>query len=428
MPRKAHKSEYTILLVLAVVTGFVLFWLARQGMIRDDTSERQPVRTTRSAGAEGMLACYMLFEQLGIEVSRSNRMLLSPELQDAAVVFLIDPIIPVHPDERMDLGQWVARGGVLVTTESMKDLDSATDRLPLRGYTSQPRNHAGGLSTEVSASLRTLPLARDVSTVCLQSHRVFDLKEDPSVTTRPPESLFADSLGVRIVGHQMGRGRILVLSDSSFLANNAVARDDNSVLAANLAAYALTTSGSRKITFDDYHFGAGGVHQGFGVLGSMLFTTSAGWCVLTLTAAGLLYLILRGRRFGPRRDFRQQQRRRSKLEYVHAVGATYRAAGAHGLTFQLIYGWFRQRIAARTGLSPAAANRLLARALAGRGGQDPDEYERVLDRCDALRSQNTISQHQLATALAQLARLEKETLHGFGDGKRDRRQRHTGVE
>jgi hypothetical protein len=420
MPLKTHRSEYTILLVLALVTGFVLFWLVRQGMIREDTSERQRIRTTRSASAEGMLACYMLFEQLGIEVSRSNRMLLSQELQDAAVVFLIDPVIPVHPDERTDLGQWIARGGVLVTTESMKDLDPATDRLSLRGYASQQRDRAVGPSTEVSASVRTLPLARDVSTVCLQSNRVFDRKEDPPVTARPPESLFADRLGVRIVGHRMGRGHILVLSDSSFLANDVIAHDDNSVLAANLVTYALTAAGSRRVMFDDYHFGAGGVHQGFGVLGRMLFTTSAGWCVLTLTAAGLLYLILRGRQFGPRRDFRQQQRRRSKLEYVYAVGATYRAAGAHGLTFQLIYGWFRQRIAARTGLSPAVANRFIARTLAVRGGQDPDEYERVLDRCDALRSQNTISQHQLATALEQLARLEKEALHGFGDSKRDR--------
>ena len=135
----------------------------------------------------------------------------------------------------------------------------------------------------------------------------------------------------------------------------------------------------------------------------------------------LLFLFLKGRQFGPRRDFRRQQRRRSKLEYVYAVGATYRAAGAHGLTFQLIYSWFRQRIAGRVGVSPTAPNRFIAQELAHRCGSDAKPYLQALDESDTLLSQATVSQHQLAAAVERLVRIEKEVLNGFGDGKRDRR-------
>ncbi len=123
----------------------------------------------------------------------------------------------------------------------------------------------------------------------------------------------------------------------------------------------------------------------------------------------------KGRQFGPRRGF-GQQRRRSKLEYVRAVGATYRAAGAHHLTLRLIYTWFRQQVMHQTGLTAGTPNHLVAQELARRGRSSPADYQRILDACDRALSQSTISQRQLTTAVAQLARIEKEILHGSGNG------------
>ena len=129
---------------------------------------------------------------------------------------------------------------------------------------------------------------------------------------------------MRIAQGKVGRGRLILLSDSSFLANVNIARGDNAVLAANLVSCARAEAGGPKVVFNEFHFGSGGFGQGLGVLAGMLFTTSPGWAVLALTAAGILCLFYKGRQFGPRRGF-GQQRRRSKLEYVRAVGATYRA-------------------------------------------------------------------------------------------------------
>jgi hypothetical protein len=406
-----HKSEYRILLVLALITGLVLLAMVWSGMVREDRSGMPGLRTTRSTNIDGLLACYELFERLGLPVERSHRMLLSGQIEDAGVIFLIDPRIPMNPGEIVDLAAWVERGGVLVVSRDMnllRDLDPTAADLV---YESRS-------STTDSTSPRTLPLSRDVASAPLDANDIFALKlPDERTPRKAVEPLFEDRYGVRIAEHRMGRGRLILLSNSSFLDNEHLGVSDNSVLAVNLASYALSRATARKILFDEYHFGFGDGNQGFRLLAGLLLTTSAGWAVLTLTAAGVLFLLYKGRQFGPRRDLAGQRRRRSKMEYVYAVGATYRSAGAHRLTLKLIYSWFRQRATGRTGLTSTAANKLLAQELARRGRSSADEIQRTLDDCDGLLARPAVSQRQLTAALSRLAQIEKEALDGLGNGK-----------
>lgn len=411
MSAQSHKSEYTILLVLAMISGLVLFALVWKGLVREDRSGGAGLRTTRSTNVDGLLACYELFQRLGMPVQRSHRMLLSNHIEDAGVLFLIDPRVPVNTGETIDLGTWVEDGGVLVASERvpfLQDLDPT-----LRDLIQESRSSTAG-----SATPRTLPLTRDVSRVSFDTNDIFALRlPDERTPGKAAEPLFEDGRGVRIAEHRVGRGRLILLSDSSFLANEHIGTDDNSVLAVNLASYAMLRSGGGKVLFDEYHFGFEGGSPGFRLLAGLLFTTSAGWAVLTLTVTGILFLLYKGRQFGPRRDLSKQRRRRSKMEFVHAVGATYRSAGAHRLTLRLIYNWFRHRVAGRTGVAPTAANGLLAQELARRSGGSPDDVQRALDGCDALLARPTVSQHQLTAAIARLAQIEKEALDGLGNGK-----------
>ncbi|MEN6424156.1 MAG: DUF4350 domain-containing protein [Phycisphaerales bacterium] len=414
MSPNSHKSEYTILLVLAILSALVLLALMWQGLVHEDRSGRSGVRTTRSTNIDGVLACYELFKRLEIPVERSYSMLLSNRIEKADVIFLIDPIQPLNPGEIMDLGTWIEQGGVLVASEhrgQLKDLDPALDH----------SIEESSSSRENPSLPRTLPLSRDVSATVFETTDVFALRlSDDEPANKVVEPLFEDHRGLRIVEHPLGRGCLIVLSDSSFLANDHIGKDDNSVLAINLAVHAMDRSPGQRIVFDEYHFGFGDGNAGFRVLAGMLFTTSAGWAVLTLTAAGILLLLYKGRQFGPRRDLAKLRRRRSKMEYIYAVGATYRHAGAHRLTLSLIYNWFRQQAAGRTGLAPTASNRSLAQGLARHSQADTDEVQGVLDNCDALLARTTISQHQLTAALSRLAQIEKEALDGLGNGKRTR--------
>lgn len=414
MSAKSHKSEYTILMVLALISGLVLLALVWQGLVREDRSGRSGVRTTRSTNVDGMLACYELAKRLGIPVERSHSMLVSGQIENAGVIFLIDPIVPVNTGEIVDLAAWVERGGILIASgnlDDLNDLDPALSDLVRENRS----------STADSNPSQALPLARDVSAAYFERDGTLALRlPDESTPRKAVEPLFEDRHGVRIAEHAMGNGRLILLSDSSFMANEHIGRDDNSILAINLVSYALARSAGRQVVFDEYHFGFGAGGQGFRLLAGMLFTTSAGWAVLTLTVAGILFLLYKGRQFGPRRGLETQRRRRSKTEYVYAVGATYRSAGAHRLTLRLIYSWFRQKAAGRVGLAPTAANSLLAQELARRAQADAQEYQRALDDCDGLLARTNVSQHQLAAAMTRLAQIEKEALDGLGNGKRAR--------
>jgi hypothetical protein len=262
-----------------------------------------------------------------------------------------------------------------------------------------------------------LPLARDVASVNLIGADVLESEwfepDYPALLT----SLFEDERGPRIAERAVGRGRLILLSNSSFMANGLITRQDNAVLAVNLISYASAQAGSEKIVFDEYHFGYGGRNGGFRVLGGMLLTTSAGWAVLSLTAVGILFLIYKGRQFGPRRGL-AKERRRSKTEYLFAVGATFRSAGAHRLTFALINTWFRRRAAHAVGMVPSASNEAIAGGLARLGSLDSAECRRTLDECDRLAARPKISERQLRLAVAQLVRIEREVLHGSGNGQR----------
>lgn len=220
---------------------------------------------------------------------------------------------------------------------------------------------------------------------------------------------------MRIVEHRIGHGRVIVLSDSSFLANGLIARVDNAVLAVNLVAYALAQSPRETTVFDEYHFGYGSGHGGFHLLAGLLLTTSPGWAVLSLTVAGILFLLYKGRQFGPRRTL-GGARRRSKIQYAGSVGATFRVAGAHRLTLDLIGSWFRQRLASTVGLTPNASNDALAGALAKRRGVDRAQCHRALNECDRLVARPRISERQLRAAVTQLAEIEKEIANASHDG------------
>jgi hypothetical protein len=203
---------------------------------------------------------------------------------------------------------------------------------------------------------------------------------------------------------------LIVLSDSSFLANGQIGKSDNSVLAVNLVSYALSKAGGSKVVFDEYHLGYGHHESGLDVMGVLLFTTAAGWAVLSLTAAGVLYLIHKGRRFGFRRDLERKQRR-SKLEYIYGVGATYRAAGANRLTLELIVFWLKRKLTNLVGLPQNASNGVIAAALSRRTGVDPRQYKGIFDKCDRLLARARLSERHLLLTMKQLAQIETEVFN-----------------
>jgi hypothetical protein len=271
--------------------------------------------------------------------------------------------------------------------------------------------------TSIPTEHSRLPLARDVSQIYFETTEVFHI--DVPDSNKPADTvklLLVDDRGVRIAMHKFGRGGFIILSDSSFLANGQIGKSDNSVLAANLVCYALARARGTKVVFDEYHLGSGHHTGGFSVLSKLLFTTPAGWAVLSLSVAGVLYLIYKGRRFGSRRDLEKKQRR-SKLDYIYSVGATYRAAGANRLALELVHHWLKRRITGLTGLAHDAPNGTIATELCRRTGADGRQYKNILDRCDRLLARTRLSERDLLLATKQLARIEMEVFNEHRNGK-----------
>jgi hypothetical protein len=420
VPNNKQKTDYIILGVLGVLITGVLFALVFSGWVKQKHSGMPGVRTTLSTNVDAALVCYTLLERLRISVERSEKVLIGDVFEKIDVLFLLNPVIPIHAGEIKDIQSWLISGGVLICTEIPKGLYPKLNKLKQSRASSanssrkreRPTRAGRSQTTYILPERQNLPLARDVSEVYFETFHTFDDaaipdSNDSGVAFKP---LLVDNCGIRVVTRELGYGHIIILTDSSFLANGQIGKNDNSVLAVNLVSYALSKARGKRVVFDEYHLGFGYHQTGFRVMSKMLFSTAAGWTVLSLTFAGVLYLIYKGRRFGIRRSI-EKKSRRSKLEYIYAAGSTYSSAGANRLTLQIILNWLKHKLTNLTGLAQNASNRLIAAELSRRSGKDNLRYEDVLDRCDTLVAQKRLSERQMLLIVKELARIEMEVFN-----------------
>jgi len=370
-----RKTDYLILGVLGALIIGVLFALVFSGWVRQDRSGMPGVRTTLSTNVDAAIVCYTLFERLGISVGRSEKVLIGDVFGKIDVLFLLNPIIPIHAGEIKNLQAWLIGGGVLICTEIPKGLRPNLDKLEKNKSSSsnfshmpkKPKRSGRSQATPIPIEWRSMPLARDISEVHFETFDTFDADTlDPNHPGGAFEPLLFDNCGIRIVAHELGHGHIIILSDSTFLANGQIGKSDNSVLAVNLVSYALSKARGKKVVFDEYHLGFGYHQTGFRVLGKMLFSTAAGW------------------------------------------GSTYRSAGANRLTLELIYDWLKHKATNLAGLTPNASNGTIANELSRRSGSDPQKYKEVFDRCDKLIAQTSLSERHLLLIIKQLVQIEME--------------------
>ena len=427
MSRRGRKSDYAILITLGIITLVIVLAFVSAGLFGQDDERGRYVRTSHSAKPEGLLACYMLYERLGWQGERLEKPLMEEHLTGVEVLFMIEPVFQIQPHEARALKQWVAGGGVLVCSGDVEarirqDQPQEEDESRRCGSCSPlmsvwaSSDHRS--ATSVPQESAGLPLARDVTEALLTTSSTIDTDEPRDETAaRRLTELFADTTGCRIAERKIGKGKAIVLADTSFLANKRLARYDNSVLAANLAAYSLVGSSPGTIVFDEYHFGYGGRESGWTAISAAVFKTSPGWAVLVVTASGLCLLIYKGRRFGIRVS-PGRAKRRSKLEYVHSVGATYRAAGANKLAFQLIYTSLLNNAAKLVGLPESASPWQIAERLAVQTGTSPRKYESSFEMCQKALQGRRLSGRRFAALVEQLAGIESEMMNGHSEGNR----------
>jgi len=136
-------------------------------------------------------------------------------------------------------------------------------------------------------------------------------------------------------------GRVIIVTSAAPLQNARILESDNLAFVANLARLAADSGG---IWFDEYHQGYA-APEGFGsVLGSHGFLG----LVILICAAMLLFVVSRGRRFGPARP-PMVYSRRHVLEYVRSVGGLYKRAASRSSAAQVLFRGLARRLRRSTG-------------------------------------------------------------------------------
>jgi len=249
-------------------------------------------------------------------------------LHSASSLIVADPTIPLSTSEYESLNRWLANGGQLMLLsrngwslrdrKRVDDADDSSETL-LSRYAPALRWAKPANFRVEAASGSSIPAA-DVK---LRWRHSFTEADNIKTIASAGDQTLAVELRV-------GQGRIVAIADPTMASNAALRRSDNAVWLVSLVA----GWGDGRALFDEYHHGFGDKRSAASLAWAFA-QTPWGWCLWQLAAAGLLYIIIYGRRFG-RVSEPPTFEHSSPLDLVDARAGIFRAAGAQRLATQLM--------------------------------------------------------------------------------------------
>jgi len=163
------------------------------------------------------------------------------------------------------------------------------------------------------------------------------------VSTGRPDSVFAlanvDGAPVVLSLWLRGGGRLLLLAEVAHLANEALRETG----AGEVILPLFLAQQPGRLIVDEYHHGFGARASLFGATWAWLVRTPAGWAMLHLAFAGLVWVGVTAVRFGPALNV-IERRRRSPLEHVDALATGLERAKATETAIGLVAGGLRRRL------------------------------------------------------------------------------------
>ncbi len=372
------RSRLTIALaLLALLALFVaLALLLGRGRAPDLTRDHSSI----SKNPWGLAACRELLERLHIPTRTWQRPLT--ELDDrVAVLMVLAPQTALGPDEQERLLQWVARGGRLVLAafgEGVGPLSLMSTRgSALVGHLSMDELlHRLGLSLVAVEHLEGMgrprahsELTRNVRRVAVPSpYRLAQAQKAPGARGLAPHGeprvdIAADGKPVLMTLH-LGRGVVHVLSEVELLSNRCLGREDNALLAVNLA---LAAGAPNHVYFDEYHHPSGAQQRPGPKAAQRRVDPTPLYHVLAgLLATAVIYGLGRAQRFGAPVPA-PPDRRPSATDYVQAFAALYCRAHARDAALAMLAQGLRRKMAHAAHAPPHLPAQGLGERLSARG-------------------------------------------------------------
>jgi hypothetical protein len=302
-----------------------------------------PTSSSYATGSDGAAAYAALLARAGHRVTRLRQVPSAGALEPTETLVLLEPPFVLQEDASA-LRAFVTAGGRLVVDP---------------GASSWLSKLEPGAPVHADAGVATArPIAPAVEVAGVD--RVEAAGEGSWSELHGALPVLGQSGRAFAAVENLGRGRVVLLADDSFLHNGYLSKADN-------ARFALAAAGAadRPVAFlESYH--------GYGT-GSGLSAIPDHWVAAIAFAAlaVLVFMLARVRRFGPPEpDARELAPPRA--EYVEALGATVARTRDRTAALEALRAEVRRRVAVRAGLGAAASDDQIA-AAATRLGLPPDE-------------------------------------------------------
>lgn len=303
---------------------------------RAQLRESAPPLSSLSTTPDGAAALWSWLDELGYTVS--NHVGLGFDVPGGtALVWLLEPIVGIEPDEWTVLDNWVSGGGTLVLAGDGLGAAFALQHYEFDlDYLDSSATNLTVQTPLLAAPAVPVPTTAR-SAACLRSGRT------DAVT------LLAVGACPVMVSFVQGDGRI-VLSTAPYPFSNAGLKEPgNRELVLNVIG-AAGRSGS--VWFDEWHHGVRAQPQEVVGPGEWLRYTTAGNALLLGVGIVFLALVLRGRRFGRPVPLPKHTVRRSPLEYVGAIAHLTWRAGHRAAVLRRYHFWLKRDLGRRYRLSP----------------------------------------------------------------------------
>lgn len=465
------RQRITIILTFFVIIGVLVILntltYVKQEKLQD--SEILPNRSTYHSGPTGVRALHDFLSESGYKVMRWRE---SPEKlwgqagnNVATFVVVGSTQLPFSEEQVRALHSWIARGGYFVLIDRDPDphllpntgewsvssrmldypgfdLDPADaaamtkDMKPLTPVqpTRYTHNVASVMASRFAGRIMVLPQEHPVI-ASSGEHKGFVVSEpasddddfeeeeepplaigrevgpEESKVSRAPVVHIADGDGALLVDYAYGRGRVVLLSDPYFVANNGIRANDNLQLAID-----TITAYDGLIAFDEYH-------QGRGITRNAFASYFSGTPVLAIAGQLVLLVLLvlwtNARRFARPLPLPQVDRR-SSLEFVASMAELQERSRAFDLAIENIYSRTRRVLARYAGMNYNSSRSEIASSIASRSTVDAHQVETLMRQCEDAINGEPINWRQALDLVRRLRELERKL--GLRMRSRDVRQ------
>jgi len=343
-----------ILLVLVLVTSVA----ALQG-----TDESELPYLSTSSAPSGTRAMSLWLNDLGYQTADAFSLSFAPD-SDVDIIFIIQPIYPITPNEWKLLDQWVLQGGTLILAGTNPVTNEALNHFEFYfSYLPQQAN-------EISPALPILrsPVIESkidlVSNIGIASNRT---DYTPLITAKGMPIMLT---------FQQGVGRVILSSAPKAFTNVELKNEPTATLVLNLLAVAGEKG---TVLFDEWHRG----FRSEGVVGlsQWLQQTSGGHAILFTVFAIFIALIAQGRQFGRPIPLKHELKRRGPMEHVTAIANLNRKAGHIKEVARQYHNRLKRHFGQRYRLDPSMSDEEYVEALAGYNSDvDKEKLLRLLKR------------------------------------------------